>query len=89
MCTGFARGLNVTAGGSGRTIMCSLTVGLPSKDSAVKWRGEVVRNLHAHGDFMKYTIEMLDRELYEKAESGDVLTVWALARYVPWAGRIR
>ena len=66
-----------------------LSVGPPSKDSGEKWRGEVVRNLHAHGDFMKHTIEMLDRELYEKAESGDVLTVWALAKFSGWENTVK
>ena len=38
---------------------------------------------------MKYTIEMLDRELYEKAESGDVLTVWALAKFSGWTNTVK
>ena len=66
-----------------------LSVGSPLKDSGEKWRGEVARNLHAHGDFKKHTVEITDRELYEKAESGDVLTVWALARYPCWRNAVK
>ena len=58
-----------------------LSVGPSSKGSGEKWRGEVVRNLHAHSDFKEHIIEISDGGLYEKAESGDVLTVWALARF--------
>ena len=58
-------------------------------DSGEKWRGEVVRNLHAHGDFKEHTIEILDGELYEKAESGDVLTVWALAKFSGWKNTVK
>ena len=58
-----------------------LSVGSPSEDSGEKWRGEVVRNLHAHNDFKEHTVEILDGKLYEKAEGGDVLTVWALANF--------
>ena len=65
-----------------------LSVG-PSKDSGEKWRGVVVRNLHAHGDFKEHTIEMTDRELYERANSGDVLTVWALARFSDWVNTVK
>jgi hypothetical protein len=64
-----------------------LSVG-PSKDSE-RWCGEVVRNLHAHDDFKEHTIEIVDGELYEKAESGDVLTVWALARYPGWRNTVK
>lgn len=64
-----------------------LSVG-PSKDSE-KWCGEVVRNLHAHEDFKEHTVEMVDEELYEKAKSGDVLTVWALARYPGWKNTVK
>ena len=68
-----------------------LSVG-PPKDSGEegeKWRGEVVRNLHAHDSFKKHTIEISDEELYEKAKSGDVLTVWALARYPGWRNTVK
>ena len=57
-----------------------LSVGSPSKDPGEKWRGVVVRNLHAHGDFKKHTIEISDGDLHEKAKGGDILTVWALAK---------
>jgi hypothetical protein len=40
------------------------------------WRCEVIRNLYARNRFKKRTIEILD--LYEKAKSGDGLTVWLL-----------
>ena len=66
-----------------------LSVGSPSKNSKEKWRGIVVRNLHAHSDFKEHTIEMADRELYEKAESGDVLTVWAQARFQGWKNMVK
>ena len=66
-----------------------LSVGAPSKDFGEKWRGEVVRNLHAHGDFKKHTVEMMDEELYKKAESGDVLTVWAHAQYQGWTNTVK
>ena len=58
-----------------------LSVGPSTKGSREKWRGVVVRNLLAHHNFKEHTIEISDRELYEKAESGDVLTVWALAKF--------
>lgn len=58
-----------------------LSVGSPSDDSGEKWRGEVVRNIHAHDNFKEHTIEMSNTELYEKAKGGDVLTVWALAKF--------
>ena len=64
-----------------------LSVG-PSKDSE-KWCGEVVRNLHAHDDFKEHTVEIVDEGLYEKAKSGDVLTVWALARYAAWKNTVK
>ena len=54
-----------------------------------KWCGEVVRNLHAHGDFEEHTVEIADGELYEKAKSGDVLTVWALAGYSGWKNTVK
>ena len=66
-----------------------LSVGPPSEDSGEKWRGLVVRNLHAHGDFKEHTIEITDGELYEKAESGDVLTVWALAKFEGWRNTVK
>lgn len=44
----------------------------------------MVRNLHAHGDFKEHTIKILDGVLYEKVKSGDVLTVWALAKFAGW-----
>lgn len=65
-----------------------LSVGSPSQGSGQKWRGEVVRNLHAHSDFKRHTIEIMDGELYEKAKSGDVLTVWALARFPGWRNTV-
>ena len=57
--------------------------------SGEKWRGEVVRNLHAHGDFKEHTIEITAGELYEKAEGGDVLTVWALAKFPGWKNTVK
>ena len=66
-----------------------LSVGAPSKDSGEKWRGEVVRNLHAHDDFKKHVVEIMDEELYKKAESGDVLTVWAHAQYQGWKNTVK
>jgi hypothetical protein len=65
-----------------------LSVG-PSKDSEERWRGEVVRNLHAHDSFKKHTIEIPDGGLYKKAKSGDVLTVWALAKYPGWRNTVK
>ena len=65
-----------------------LSVG-PPNDSADKWRGDVVRNLHAHGNFKEHTIEISDMELYEKAGGGDVLTVWALARFAGWVNMVK
>jgi len=58
-------------------------------DSGERWRGEVVRNLHAHGDFKEHTIQISDGELYEKAKSGDVLTVWALAKSAGWENTVK
>ena len=49
----------------------------------------VVRNLHAHSDFKEHTIEITDGKLYEKAKSGDVLTVWALARFSGWKNTVK
>jgi hypothetical protein len=55
-----------------------------------KWRDEVVRNLHAHGEFKEHTVVIWDKRLlYEKAESGDFLTVWAHARYPGWRNTVR
>jgi len=48
-----------------------------------------VRNLHAHREFKEHTIEILDRKLYETAESGDVLTVWALAKFPSWVNTVK
>ena len=64
-----------------------LSVG-PSKGSE-NWCGEVVKNLHAHDEFKEHTVEIKDGELYEKAKSGDVLTVWALARYAGWKNTVK
>jgi len=58
-------------------------------ESGERWRGEVVRNLHAHGEFKEHTIEITNGELYEKAESGDVLRVWALAKYPGWKNTVK
>ena len=66
-----------------------LSVGSASKDPGEKWRGLVVRNLHAHSDFKEHTIEITDGKLYEKAKSGDVLTVWALARFSGWKNTVK
>ena len=66
-----------------------LSLGSRSKDSEDKWRGLVVKNLHAHGDFKKHTVEIVDRELYERALSGDVLTVWALAKSTGWKNTVK
>ena len=65
-----------------------LSVG-PPRDSGERWRSVVVRNLHAHSDFKEHTIEISDRELYEKAESGDVLTIWAHARFQGWKNTVK
>jgi len=66
-----------------------LSVGSSSETPAEKWRGEVVRNLHAHGEFKKHAIKISDQGLYEKAESGDVLTVWAHARFLGWRNTVK
>ena len=58
-----------------------LSIGSLAQGSGEKWRGMVVRNLHAHHDFKEHTIEISDGELYKMAKSGDVLTVWALAKF--------
>lgn len=63
-----------------------LSVGSPSGE---RWRGEVVRNLHAHADFKEHTIEIFDNKLYERAESGDVLTVWAHAKFSGWVNKVK
>lgn len=67
-----------------------LSIGRPSGGGPVeRWRGEVVKNLHAHGEFKEHTIEILDKGLYEKAESGDVMTVWAHARFPGWRNTVK
>ena len=66
-----------------------LSVTSPSEDRREKWRGEVVKNLLAHGDFKEQTREMSDKELYDKAEGGDVLTVWAHARSPGWVNTVK
>ena len=66
-----------------------LSVGPPSGGNVERWRGEVVRNLHAHGEFKEHTIEISDQRLYEKAESGDVLTVWAHAKFSGWKNSVK
>ena len=65
-----------------------LSVG-PPDGSGPKWRGEVVKNLHAHSDFKEHTVEILDGELYREAESGDVLTVWAYAPFAGWKNTVK
>jgi len=57
-----------------------LSIGSPAQGSEEKWRGLVVKNLLAHHSFKEHAIEILDGELYEKARSGDVLTVWVHAK---------
>lgn len=66
-----------------------LSAGPPPSGSVERWRGEVVRNLHAHGEFKEHTIEILDKGLYEKAESGDVLAVWACAEFPGWRNTVK
>jgi len=66
-----------------------LSVGPSAKCSGQKWRGEVVRNLLAHHDFKEHTIEISDGGLYDNAESGDVLTVWAHAKFSGSTNRVR
>ena len=66
-----------------------LSVGPSSGDPVERWRGEVVRNLHAHPEYKEHTIEISDKGLYEKAESGDILTVWAHARYPGWKNTVK
>ena len=66
-----------------------LSVGPPTKGPEQKWRGLVVRNLHAHHSFKEHTIEISDVELYEKARSGDVLTVWASAKFSGWTNIVK
>jgi len=65
---------------SGGSMWFELSVGPSPGGSGERWRSEVARNLHARVGFQEYTIEISDRGLYEEAESGDVLTVWALAK---------
>ena len=66
-----------------------LSVGPSSGGSVVRWRGEVVRNHRAHSKLKEHIIEISDKELYEKAESGDVLTVWAHARLSGWKNTVK
>lgn len=66
-----------------------VSVGSALEGSEEKWRGEVARNLRAHDVFKEHTVEISDKELYEKAESGDVLTVWALAIYPGWENTVK
>ena len=66
-----------------------LSVGSPSKDSGKGWRDVVVTNIHADSDFKEHSIEIYDGELYEKAQSGDVLTVWALAKFSGWTNTVK
>jgi len=53
-----------------------LSVGSPTPGLPEKWRGMVMGNILAH----EHTIEISDRELYEKVESGDVLTVLSVVK---------
>lgn len=46
-----------------------------------RWRGKAVRNLHAHSEFEEQTIEIPKKGLHGKAESGDVLAVWAHTQF--------
>jgi hypothetical protein len=48
-----------------------------------------VRNLHAHSEFKEHTVVIRDKRLYEKAESGHVLTVWAHARGTGWKNTVK
>jgi len=66
-----------------------LSIGSPARGSEEKWRGFVVRNLLAHHSFKEHTIEITDGELYEKARSGDVLTVWAHAKFSGSANMVK
>ena len=66
-----------------------LSVGPPTKGSGETWRGMVVRNLHAHHSFKEHAIEISDRELYESAKSGDVLTVWASVGFPGWENMVK
>ena len=66
-----------------------LSVASPPKGPGEKWRGLVVRNLHAHGDFKEHTIMISDGKLYEKARGGDVLTVWAVAKFSGWRNTVK
>ena len=54
-----------------------------------RWRGEVVTNLHAHENFREHTVEISDKGLYAKAESGDVLTIWACAVHSGWVNTVK
>ena len=65
-----------------------LSVGTFSGDSE-RWRGEVVRNLHGHAEFVEHRVEISDKGLYAKAESGDVLTVWACAKFPHHVNTVR
>ena len=64
-----------------------LSIGSPG--SGEKWRGLVAKNLHAHNCFREHTIERADRVLYERARSGDVLTVWACAKFPGWENTVK
>ena len=66
-----------------------LSVGSPARGSQERWCGVVVRNLLAHHSYKEHTIEISDKELYKKAESGDVLTVWALAKFSGSANMVK
>lgn len=66
-----------------------LSVSAPSNNSRERWRGLVVRNLHAYGDFKEHTIEMSDEGLYAKARGGNILTVWAHAGSPPWTNTVK
>ena len=49
----------------------------------------MVRNLHGYGEFKEHTIEITDKKLYENAKSGDVLTIWAHARFPSWVNTVK
>ena len=54
-----------------------------------RWRGVLVINLHAQEGFREHTVEISDKGLYAKAESGDVLTIWACACFSGWVNTVR
>jgi len=66
-----------------------LSVGSPAPGSPEKWRGVVVRNLLAYHTYKEHTIEISDKKLYENAGSGDVLTVWAHAKFLGSTNMVR